>query len=142
VVNRKDILETMGIILDGEYRENILERGIYDYIEKYTRTQGFAKQGIYCYNFCLNSSPFEYQPSGAMNLSKFRNIELEVTTYVPPIDVVNSSFDIICDGSGNPVGVRKANWNLYDYNFNMSIFEERYNVLTFMNGTCGMLYSR
>ena len=142
VVNRKDILETMGIILDGEYRENILERGIYDYIEKYTRTQGFAKQGIYCYNFCLNSSPFEYQPSGAMNLSKFRNIELEVTTYVPPIDAVNSSFDIICDGSGNPVGVRKANWNLYDYNFNMSIFEERYNVLTFMNGTCGMLYSR
>jgi len=142
VQNRLDILETMGIILDGEYRENILERGVYDYVEKYTRTQGCAKQGLYCYNFCLNSSPFEYQPSGAMNLSKFRNIELEVTTYVPPIDAVNSSFDIICDGSGNPVGVRKSNWNLYDYNFNMTIFEERYNVLSFMNGNAGMLYSR
>jgi len=142
VVNRYDILETLGIILDGEYRENILERGIYDYIEKYTRTQGFAKQGIYCYNFCLNSSPFEYQPSGAMNLSKFRTIELEVTTFVPPIDLINSSFDIIFDGSGNPIGVRKSNWNLYDYNYNMILFEERYNILTFMNGNCGMLYSR
>ena len=142
VVNRFDILETMGIILDGEYRENILERGIYDFVEKYTRTQGYAKQGLYCYNFCLNTSPFEYQPSGAMNLSKFRTIELEITTYVPPLDLIRSSFDVICDGNGNAVGVRKANWSLYDYNFNMTLFEERYNVLTFMNGNCGMLYSR
>jgi hypothetical protein len=142
LVNRYDILETMAIILDGEYRENTLERGIYDFIEKYTRTQGYAKQGLYCYNFCLNTSPFEYQPSGAMNLSKFRTVELEINTYVPPIDPINSSFDIICDGNGNPIGVRKSNWTLYDYNFNMTLFEERYNVLTFMNGNCGMLYSR
>jgi len=142
VVNRYDILETMGIILDGEYRENTLTRGVYDFIEKYTRTQGFAKNGLYCYNFCLNSSPFEYQPSGAMNLSKFRTIELELTTYVPPLDLTNSVFDIYCDSSGSPIGVRKSNWKLYDYNFNMTLFEERYNILTFVNGNCGMLYSR
>jgi hypothetical protein len=142
VDNHKHILETMGIVLDGEYRENILTRGIYDYIEKYTRTKGNAKEGIYCYNFCLNTSPYEYQPSGAINLSKFKNIELEISTYVPPIDPVNSSFDIICDGSGNAIGVRKSNWKLYEYNYNMTLYEERYNVLSFVNGNCGMMYAR
>ena len=142
VDNHKHILETMGIVLDGEYRENILTRGIYDYIEKYTRTKGNAKEGIYCYNFCLNTSPYEYQPSGAINLSKFKNIELDIATYVPPIDQVNSSFDIICDVSGNAIGVRKSNWKLYEYNYNMTLYEERYNVLSFVNGNCGMMYAR
>ena len=142
VENHKHILESMGIVLDGEYRENVLTRGIYDYIEKYTRTKGCAKEGIYCYNFCLNTSPYEYQPSGAINLSKFKNIELELSTYVPPIDPVNSSFDIICDVSGNPIGVRKSNWKLYEYNYNMTLYEERYNILSFVSGNCGMMYAR
>jgi hypothetical protein len=142
VDNHKHILEAMGIVLDGEYRENVLTRGIYDYIEKYTRTKGNAKEGIYCYNFCLNTSPYEYQPSGAINLSKFKTIELELLTYVPAIDIVNSRFDIICDDNGNPVGVRKSNWKLFEYNYNMTLFEERYNILSFVSGNCGMMYAR
>lgn len=142
--NRKEILETMAIKLNGDYRENSFTRGVYDYIEKYTRTQSFAKEGIYCYNFCLNTSPFEYQPSGAINLSKFKTIELEITTYVPTITQSTdpNTFNIICDNSGNIIGVRKQNWQLYDYNYDLVLFEERYNVLTFIGGNCGMLYSR
>jgi hypothetical protein len=142
VQNKREILENMGILLNGEYRENILTRGVYDYIEKYTRTNGSAQEGLYCYNFCLNTSPFEYQPSGALNLSKFKNIELEITTHVPPVDSINSSFDVICDADGNPIGVRKSNWRLYDYNYNMTLFEERYNILSVISGNCGMLYAR
>jgi hypothetical protein len=142
VENRKHMLETMGILLDGEYRENILTHGVYEYIEKYTRTKGNAQDGLYCYNFCLNTNPFDYQPSGAINLSKFKNIELEITTYIPPIDEINSQFDVICDLEGNPVGVRKSNWRLYDYNYNLVLFEERYNVLSFVGGNCGMLYAK
>jgi len=142
VQNQYEILNTMAILLDGEYRENLLPSGVYDYVEKYTRTGGFAKPGIYCYNFCLDTSPYNYQPTGAINLSRFRTVELEITTYVPPIDTVNSTFDFVCDVNGNPIGVRKSNWRLYDYNYNLTLFEERYNVLTFMNGNCGMLYSR
>jgi len=142
VQNKREILENMGILLNGEYRENILTRGVYDYIEKYTRTNGSAQEGLYCYNFCLNTNPFEYQPSGALNLSKFKNIELEITTHVPPIDSINSSFDVICGADGNPIGVRKSNWRLYDYNYNMTLFEERYNILSFISGNCGMLYAR
>ena len=141
-VNRKEILESFGILLNGEYRENMFNRGIYDYIEKYTRTSGNAKEGIYCYNFCLNTDPYEYQPSGALNMNKFKNIELEVNTYIPTIDMSNSELNIICDLSGNPVGIRKSNFQLYDYNYNLTLFEERYNVLSFIGGNCGMLYSR
>jgi len=140
--NRKEILETMGILLNGEYRENVLTRGIYDYIEKYTRTPGFAKEGIYCYNFCLNTSPFEYQPSGALNMSKFKNIDLEITTFVPSISADKAAYGYICDVSGNVIGVRKSNWQLFEYNYDLTLFEERYNVLSFIGGNCGMLYAR
>jgi hypothetical protein len=141
--NRKEILETMGILLNGEYRENTLTRGVYDFVEKYTRTGGAATEGLYCYNFCLNTSPFEYQPTGAINLSKFKSIELEINTYSPTIDYVNSSYDIVCDAElGEPIGVRKSNWRLFEYNYNLTLFEERYNILSFIGGNCGMLYSR
>ena len=140
--NQKDILLTMGILLNGEYRENTLTNGIYNYIEKYTRTQGYAKEGLYCYNFCLNTSPFEYQPSSAINLSKFKNIELEITTFIPPIDQISSQFNVICDSDNNPIGYNKSNWRLFDYNYNMTLYEERYNILSFIGGNCGLLYSK
>jgi hypothetical protein len=132
----------MGILLDGEYRENTMESGVFDYVEKYVRTQGTAKSGVYCYNFGLNTDPFEYQPSGAINMSKFRTIELELSTFIPPVDLVNSMVDILCDGNGNPIGIRKDGWQLYEYNYNLVLFEERYNILSFVGGNCAMLYAR
>lgn len=141
--NRKEILETLGILLNGDYRENLMTRGVYDYIEKYTRTAGAATEGLYCYNYCLNTSPFEYQPSGAINLSKFKTIELEINTYSPSIDTDSSRYDIICDAeTGEAIGVRKSNWRLFEYNYNLTLFEERYNILSFIGGNCAMLYSR
>lgn len=141
--NQKEILLTMGIVLDGEYRENTLVSGIYNYIEKYTRTPGNAMDGIYCYEFGLNSSIFETQPSGAMNLTKFRNIELEITTFVPAFDLSNIRVNVICDTNGNPIGIsNNPSWRLYEYNYNMTVFEERYNVLSFIGGNCGLLYAK
>ena len=40
--NIKDILVGLGILLDGQYRENILPAGVFNYVEKYTRTAGDA----------------------------------------------------------------------------------------------------
>lgn len=140
--NKKEILETMGIVLDGEYRENLMTRGVFDYIEKYTRTAGSAPEGLYCYNFGLNTNPFETQPSGAINLSRFRNIELEITTHIPNIDPVLSQFNFVCDNNGNFIGVRKQNWRLYEYTYNMILFEERYNILSFVGGNCAMKFAR
>jgi hypothetical protein len=140
--NIRNIMVSMGIVLNGDYRENVLPEGVYNYIEKWTRTAGSGKNGLYCYNFCLNTDPFEYQPSGAMNLTKFKTIELEINTITPVADPVNSFFDIICDVDGNPIGVNKQSWKMYDYTYNMTLFEERYNILSFIGGNCGMLYAR
>jgi len=140
--NQKEILETMAIVFNGDYRENVLESGIYNFVEKYVRTKGSAKDGLYCYNFCLNTDPFEYQPSGAINLSKFRTIEFEITTFIPPVDLQRSKYNTIYDCDGNPVGSSKMNWQLFEYSYNMKVFEERYNILSFIGGNCGMLYAR
>jgi hypothetical protein len=141
--NRKEILETFGIVFEGDYRENVMHRGVYDYVEKYTRTDGFARSGIYCYNFCLHSSLLEYQPSGAINLSKFKNIEFEFATYIPPVDNSPTKFVVNCDSVGNPIAIStKTGWQMYIYNYDITIFEERYNILSFIGGNCGLMYAR
>lgn len=140
--NKKDIMESMGILLDGKYREKTLPSGVFDYIEKYTRTNGFAKEGIYCYQFCLDSNPRTYQPSGAINLGKFKNIELEFITHIPMVDIVTSNYQIMCNTAGEPIGVNKSNWRLFEYTYNLVVFEERYNILSVIGGNCGMMYAR
>jgi hypothetical protein len=139
--NTKNILVSMGILLDGNYRENQQPAGVYNYIEKYTRSSGSGINGLYLYNFCMNSSNLELQPSGAMNMNRFTNIELETVTIIPPVDP-NAQSLVICDPqSGNIVGINKPTWRIYDYNFNMIIYEERYNVINFVGGNCGLLYA-
>jgi len=142
VANEKDILMQLGIIMDGKYRENMMDAGIYNYIEKYVRTSGNAPDGLYNYSFAIHNDPFDFQPSGAMNLSKFNDIQFEFQTYVPPLDP-SANFYTICDPlSGDIIGVNKPTWRIYNYNYNLTIHEERYNVLTFTSGNCGLMYAR
>lgn len=141
--NQYSILETLGILFGGDYREISMPRGVYDYVEKYTQTQGFAEEGLYCYNFCLNTNPREYQPSGAVNVGRFKTVELEFNTYKPPIDIDGSTVDVECDVNGELLTIsRKPAWALYVYNYNLHVFEERYNVLSFVGGNCGLMYAR
>jgi len=141
IANTKDIMLKWALLLDGKYRENELDVGVLEYIEKYVRTSGNAPDGLYCYNFCLNTNPFDFQPSGGMNLSKFNNIQFEVVTIQPPLDP-DAQVLTICDASGGIIGVNKPTWRIYDYNFDLTILEERYNVLTFTSGMAGLMYAR
>lgn len=141
VVNHKNIMNTWGLLLDGKYRENTMDYGVFDYIEKYIKTDGSASEGLYCYNFCLNTNHSKLQPSGAINMSKFNLIEFEVTTYLPPVDP-NSQFYTVCDENGNLIGVSKPNWRLYEYNYDLHIMEERYNILQFISGNAGLMFTR
>jgi len=115
--NIKEILISLGILLDGQYRENLQPVGVFNYIEKYVRTGSNAPDGLYCYNFCLSTDPFDLQPSGALNTNRC-NPE-----------------------TGNIIGINKPTWRIYDYNFNMVLFEERINVVTFVGGNCGLMYA-
>lgn len=139
--NEKDILVSLGILLDGAYRENVRPAGIYNLIEKYTRTSGNAPDGLYCYNFCLNTSALDLQPSGAINMNRFNQIELEFVTIVPPIDPLAQVLTICDPDTGVVIGVNKPTWRIYDYNFDLTLFEERINVVSFVGGNCGLMYA-
>jgi hypothetical protein len=139
--NQKNILISLGILLDGTYRENMQPAGIYNYIEKYVRTSGNAPDGLYCYNYCLNTNPFDLQPSGAINMSRFNLIEYEFTTIVPALDPFAQSLAICDPQTGNIIGINKPTWRIYDYNFNLYYFEERINMITFIGGNCGLMYA-
>ena len=139
--NVKNILLNMGILLDGIYRENDQPAGVFNYIEKYTRTAGNGPDGLYVYNFSINTSPLDLQPSGAMNMSRFTTIELETNTIVPPLDPFAQSLAICDPQTGNIIGINKPTWRIYDYNFNMVLFEERINMVTFVGGNCGLMYA-
>jgi hypothetical protein len=140
--NTKDILINMGILLDGKYRENILPRQIYNQVEKYIRTFGFASDtGLNCYNFALHSNPFDFQPSGAINLSKFNTVQFEVQVMTPPLDASAQTL-VICDASGQVIGINKPVWNIYEYTYNFKCMEERYNILKFVSGNAGLAYAR
>ena len=142
VENQHEILQQLGILLNGSYRENMLESGVYNYVEKYIRTMGSAPFGLYMYNFGLDASNATYQPSGAINMSKFSTIELEFSTYPPPLDP-SANFYTICDPeTGIPVGVNKPQWRIYQYNYDLTVLEERYNVITFIGGNCALMYAR
>ena len=142
VENQREILQQLGILLNGSYRENLLESGVYNYVEKYVRTSGAAPFGLYIYNFGLDADNDTYQPSGAINMSKFSTIELEFNTYPPPLDP-SANFYTICDPeTGIPIGVNKPQWRIYDYNYDLTVLEERYNVITFIGGNCALMYAR
>ena len=146
--NQREILQSAAIILDGKYRENLLPAQIYSQVEKYVRTFGFAvDKGLHCYNFGLHTggggqSPFEIQPSGAINLSKFNTVQFEIQTYNPPLDASAQTL-VICDPSTNEViGINKPIWRIYEFTYNFKCMEERYNILRFTSGTAALAYAR
>ena len=139
--NIKFILVALGILLDGQYRENMLPAGVYNFVEKYVRTAGNAPNGLYCYNFCLDTNPFVTQPSGAMNMSRFTNVQFEFTTISPPVDPYAQVLTICDPATGDIVGINKPTWRIYDYNFNMYLIEERVNMVLFVGGNAALLYA-
>ena len=141
-VNLKHILLELGITMDGVYREKLLDAGVFQYMEKYMRTTGGSKDGLYCYNFCLDSNRRVYQPSGAMNVNKFKKVFFEFNTIEVPVDISGTNVEYICDLNGNAIGFRKTSAILNEYNFDLRIFEERYNILIIQGGRIGLLNAR
>ena len=139
--NQYEIMTNWGLLLNGKYRETNMDSGIVNYVEKYVRTPGNAKRGLYCYNFTLNTDPFVYQPSGAINMSKFNLIQFETSTILPTQrDVVQ--VNKIKDVCGNVIGINKPVWRLFNYNYNLHVMEERYNILKFSSGMASLVFSR
>jgi hypothetical protein len=139
--NQKDIMLDCAISFDGKYRETTLDAGVYNLTEKLYKTPGNAKDGLYCYNFCMNTDHTEPNPSGAINLAKFEHVTLEFNTIQPPINGAKN-FNVLCDEDGNTIGFRKDHFSINEYNFDLRVFEERYNVVYFRSGHVGLVYAK
>lgn len=140
IENQKEIMSTWALLFDGKYRENTQNDGVFSYIEKYNCSKGNSPDGVYNYNFCLDTNPYNFQPSGACNLSKFHRVEFEINLYSPPMDQEAKTYTI-CDGNVM-IGVNKPTWRLYEYNYDMVIFEERYNIIKFESGSVKLVFPR
>ena len=127
--NLQNILIDMGILLGSEYRENILEEGVYNFVEKWIRTDGIAKNGLYAYNFAVRSNRDGYQPSGAQNMNKWQYVTFEFNTIQPPLDTDNNNVDIRC------ISASQLFFLIY-----LAIFcrcSEPWGLITIPEGSCG-----
>ena len=142
--NDKYIMKTWSLWCDGKLRENTLDAGVLDNVEKYARASGGANEACYFYNFGLTTNPEDAQPTGAMNLILFKDIDFEYATIQPPIDVSAQQLTVCYSGIDDPsdttnpggslLGINSPSWVPYQYNYNLHIMEERYNLLTFDKG--------
>lgn len=139
--NRRLIMARWGLLVDGKYRENPQPPGVLGYAEPYAHACGSMTDGLYMYSFALSTDPYDCQPTGAMNLSRFSRIEFENETIAPPLDK-EVRVMTVCDEEGNTIGVNKPVWNIYEYTYNLHVFEERYNVVTFQSGMAGLMFAR
>jgi hypothetical protein len=139
--NDATIAQTLGIVLNGEFRENTIPIVGYDPMETYTRTQGLSRPGLYHYHFGWDGSSDNYQPSGGQNMSVFKTIDVEYSTFLPSVDKESVQVQTIC-GENGPVEIGKYSWRLFEYNYDFTLIEERYNIISFIGGNCGLLYAK
>lgn len=137
----RNIVKDMTLLCDGKFRENTLHESVFQYMEPYARSKANSKDGLYFYNFCANTDIQVYQPSGGMNMDKFENIELALSV-IEPLRVENRKAVQICDENGDIIGISQNINDTFLYTYDLTVFEERYNVVHIRGGMIGMLYAR
>lgn len=156
--NTREILISWGLYFNSTVREYSLDNGIISWIDLYSRSNGSGIEGTYYYNFCLNSSPFTYQPSGAVNLSAFNTINWEFrlnptskvvpipsyveTVWQEPVIIGSVNCDPLTNSEKNPTVIQIKNKDLYLWCYTLHIMEERYNILTIKNGVASLALDR
>jgi hypothetical protein len=71
----------------------------------------------------------------------FKDVQFEFTTLIPPFNLL-AETKTICDPiTGVTIGINKTSWDIYQYNFDLLVFEERWNIITFIGGNCGLKWA-
>ena len=118
---QKDILKNAKLLFEGKDRISIKDNIYFNYVEPYNSALSSPKTGIYSYSFEIDNN--KHQPSGICNMSRIKNITLEVET--------NKIETIV-----------NLNENLnYKYMFDFNIYAVNYNILRFMAGMGGVTFS-
>lgn len=108
---------------NGQSRQEKHRHEFYRYIQPYQHHRFIPDQPIYIYSFSIK--PEEYQPSGACNFSRLKNIEMEINLKNTPIAKKQIS--------GNNNITRE--W-LYDMHFYLI----NYNILKIASGLGGLAF--
>ena len=58
-----------------------------------------------------------------------------------PINTDKSCSNFCDPVTKQVIGVNKPTWRIYDYNFNLVLFEERINIVHFIGGNVGLMYA-
>ena len=142
--NEKNIMVNWGLYCNELVREDILPYGINNNIENYLKVEGDPDDGIYSYNFNIEKNS-SLNPSGAMNMMKFNNITFEFTTIDPYREMssvinTNNINEIFDENNETKYCLDESAYRDLDYNYNLHIMEERYNILQFSNGIVEYLF--
>ena len=155
--NERESLQELSIIIDGKEREAEFARGVWEYMQKYQRSNsGFkAMPGLDFYTFEVKTNPYSIQPRGSFNMSKYRKLTLQFSLLQPPLDPNFTNNEAAVPGAPpivippNTVGnaacidvVSKNFQNNLAYNFDMSVYVEKYNMLVITGGMAGLSFPR
>tara|TARA_B100001057_G_scaffold491959_1_gene583309 strand:- start:645 stop:2225 length:1581 start_codon:yes stop_codon:yes gene_type:complete len=114
---QKNIINKIQLFLnDSERFSEEYDSDFYNKVQTYNYTKNKPPEGILFYSFSLK--PFDYQPSGTCNMSRFSNIKLFFETIKVPI--INNEFP---------------------YKFNFSLYSVNYNILIITSGKANLQFS-
>lgn len=105
------ILNSISLKLNGTDRFDEQDSEFFNTVETSCFSKRIPRKGVLFYSFSLN--PFEYQPSGTCNMSRFNSIELFIETVDTPI----------------PTSLGE---NLYKFDIN--VYTVNYNILRIVSG--------
>lgn len=112
------ILKNLQLKLNGTDRFSAEDSDFLNNVVSNSFAKQNPKKGILFYSFSLN--PFDYQPSGTCNMSRFNTIELFIETQDVPIPTTSSD-------------------NVFKYDIN--VYTVNYNILRITSGTGNLEFS-
>ena len=110
---KRDIIKSIEIMLDNQNREFVLEPEIYSLVNSSDFWKNNDNNDLYLYSFSIDNS--DDQPMGSCNFSHIKNMRLNLRLK-KPIEGEN-------------------------YNYNIFVYYEYYNVLEYMNGIGAIKFS-
>lgn len=124
---KRNILDNARIKINGNEIFETQTSTYYNAVQPYLNTKIINTPGIYQYSFALN--PNEYQPSGMLNATRVRDLEIELN-----LDNIETTttFDEELE----------QHVSTYSYQYKIDIFTETYNFLTIASGLGGLMYAR
>lgn len=114
----ENIIKNLSLTLNGVERFTNKDNDFYNFAQALGYDGNISKRGILFYSFSLN--PFDYQPSGSCNMSRFNDIKLIVETTDAPIPT--GQIDHL-------------------YKFNIDVYAVNYNVLRITGGMGNLEFS-